>query len=309
MRNFTGYQKFFDVKGVTSTSANYLSNMAKEIINTYDVLKNISFKNLGVKAMGDSAYQQVEFGISQKDFDNLENTLMVKAKLSALISWFREAIKAREEQLEKIDDMTFSEWMQDVKGITDLNLGIVIPTYERKRGLTKEEYIEQNFSVKELNEYFFLQSVCATMGKFVHPQGNYAVAKDYITKYNDTTNIKETNSANLLYNIQSSIELNEIEKKFFVLQDIHRSYQKRLNEIQFKVETATRQYNDAIVAEEKKHKAEEAKLLAKIEEGLAEYRKEFHDWKVEELNRLRSLKIVIPNELQDAYEIVSNYGK
>lgn len=49
MKNFHDYKKFFDVKGVTSTSANYLSNIAKEIIKSYVIFEKISFETTTVR--------------------------------------------------------------------------------------------------------------------------------------------------------------------------------------------------------------------------------------------------------------------
>lgn len=314
MRNFHDYTKFFDTKGLTSTSANYISNIAKEIIKTINVVDKLSFANVSVSDLNNLGSEKfcIERGISQEDFDNLEKNIEIKAKLNSLIAWFREAIKARESQITKIENYDFNNWLEDEKNITpDSNFGKVMPKLPENgwSWITEEEYIEQNFSVKEMTKYFYLQSICSTLGKFIHPDGIYANAKEDIKKRENTSYIKETASSNILYTVNSSIPMEEIESKFFTLQDKQREWQKLYNEIKFNVEKAVQKYNDEQDAKKENYRSEVKKVEAEIAAIRSEYRKEFNAWKVEELNRLRSLKIVIPNDLVDIYQYVSAYGK
>ena len=312
MRNFQDYTKFFDTKGLTSTSANYISNMAKELVKTINIFDGISFENILAEDFSKTgASRQIQSGITPEEFADLEKNLEIKAKLNSLISWFREAIKARESQLEQTERYSFTEWMQEVKGIDDLNFGEVIPEYDSKKFhlISEAEYIEQNFSVKEMNRYFYLQNMCSTLGKFVHPNGVYARAKEEIAKKDKTSYIKETHSSNILYTVTSSIPIQEIDEKFFQLQDKQREYQKQFNEMKFAVEKAVTKYNDERKAEEQTLSAEIAEINARISAKSAQYKKEFFQWKVDELNRLRSLKIIIPDDLRQIYEYVSSYGK
>ena len=175
--------------------------------------------------------------------------------------------------------------------------------------ISEAEYIEQNFSVKEMNRYFYLQNMCSTLGKFVHPNGVYARAKEEIAKRDKTSYIKETHSSNILYTVTSSVPIQEIDEKFFQLQDKQREYQKQFNEMKFAVEKAVTKYNDERKAEEQTLSTEIAEINARISAKSAQYKKEFFQWKVDELNRLRSLKIIIPNDLKEIYEYVSSYGK
>jgi len=313
MRNFQDYTKFFDTKGLTSTSANYISNMAKELVKTLNIFDKISFENVFIEDFSGNKgnNRQIQTGISKDEFDGLEKNLETKAKLNSLISWFREAIKARENQMKAIEKYTYKNWMADVKGIEDLNFGEVLPGYDSKnfKRITEEEYIEQNFSVKEMNRYFYLQNMCSTLGKFVHPNGVYATAKEEISKKDKTSYIKETQSSNILYTVTASIPMEEIENKFFYLQDKQREYQKQFNEMKFAVEKAVTKYNDEMEAAEHVFETEYNEIQTRIAAKTSQYKKEFFQWKVDEMNRLRSLKIIIPNELTDIYEYVNSYGK
>jgi hypothetical protein len=313
MRNFQEYTKFFGTKGLTSTSANYISNIAKEIIKTINVVDKLSFANVSVADFSNNSQEKffIEKGISEEDFNNLEKNIEIKAKLNALISWFREAIKAREAQIESMERYDFQEWLENEKNITDVYFGKVMPVLpeEGYPHITIEEYIEQNFSVKEMTKYFYLQSICSTLGKFIHPDGVYANAKEDIKKRENTSYIKETTSSNILYSVSSSIPMEEIEAKFFALQDKQREWQKLYNEIKFNVEKAVQKYNDEQNAKKENYRSEVRKVEAEVAVIRGEYQKEFRAWKVDELNRLRSLKIIIPNDLNDIYQYVSAYGK
>ncbi len=313
MKNFHDYKKFFDVKGVTSTSANYLSNIAKEIIKSYVIFEKISFETTTVRDFHaeDGKVFLVGQGISEQEFNDLNQLLENKAKLNSLIAWFREAIKAREFQMEEIESMSFESWMKDMKNIDDLNFGYEIPEYKAEdyEHITKEEYIENNFSVKEMNRYFYLQSMSSSLGKFIHPNGAYAAAKEIIEKSKGTSYVKETPSANMLYSISSSVSIEKIQAKFFELQDKQREYQKQLNEILFSVEKAVNKYNDDQDAKLHQFNLDKQDIQGKIRAEELKYKKEFSQWKVDELNRLRSLKIIIPNDLMDIYQFVTSYGK
>lgn len=311
MKNFTEYTKFFGEKGVTSTSANYLSNIAKEISNTYDVLNKISFADVYVQDLGssNSEYYRVNQGVTKEAFNSLEDSLEKKAKLNNLIAWFREAIRAKDRMLKAMDNYSFEAYLEEQKGITDYEFGFELPHYPEAKEITKEEYIQKNFSIKEMNEYFYLQSMCSTLGKFVHPDGKYADAKKYISEKNNSSYIEQTSSANLLYTVKSSLPIEDIDAKFFHLQHLQREYQKRLNEILFKVDIAVSKYNDDIVAEQKKIRSERESINAKIAETRAMYKKEYFDWISAERNKLRNLKIVIPKELESIFQFVNQYGK
>ena len=312
MKNLLMYKKFFGDNGVTSTSANYISNIAKEIINTYHDINRISFENVDVEDMSSGKTCRIREGMTVDKFATLDEILMNKAKLNALISWLREAIKAREAQLEEVEDYTMDEWLAEYKGMTDDTFGIEMPAAKSMNEfdhITKDQYITDNFSVKELNEYFFLQNVCAVLGKFVHPEGDFSNAKKTIEKNDGTSTFKETHSANLIHKTSASVPIEEINAKFFSLQDKQREYQKRLNTIQFKIETEVRKYNDQMDANHAKLLSEQKEATARRVAKRHEYNIEFQDWKTEELNKIRSQKIVIPNELTDIYNFVNQYGK
>jgi hypothetical protein len=113
----------------------------------------------------------------------------------------------------------------------------------------------------------------------------------------------------MLYSISSSVSIEKIQAKFFELQDKQREYQKQLNEILFSVEKAVNKYNDDQDAKLHQFNLDKQDIQGKIRAEELKYKKEFSQWKVDELNRLRSLKIIIPNDLMDIYQFVTSYGK
>lgn len=310
-KNYKNYQGFFGTNGLTSTSANYVMTKAKEITRLLGNLDNLNFCNVFVEDLNSTDNRViVEEGINEEAFKALTDQVKMKAKLNALISWLAEAIKGREYQLSEIDDMSYQDWLRDVKGITDLTYGIpdvegdMMPHY-----INDIEYIEQNFNVKELNEYLFLENMCAAMGKFVHPYGAYAKAKERAEKENGKHYLKETRASNLIYTTEVSVPLDDIAETFFKIQDEHREYQKRFNEIRFRVEKAVQQHNDEEKSRIKQLDLDRKDRITKMSAIRAKHEKEMNEWKIAKRNELRSAKIIIPNDLRDAYEYVSNYAK
>jgi len=160
-----------------------------------------------------------------------------------------------------------------------------------------------------VNEYLYLNAICSVLGKMIHPGGEYANAKDEAFKKNDETSVNDYSSEVIVYKYEASIPLEKIEGKFFELQTKEREYQKRLNKIKFEIENGVHAENEKRKTEYLKWEEEKKKVKAENAAALAGINAKFWDWKKSKLNEIRSMKIVIPNDLEDIYQLVNNYGK
>lgn len=104
-----------DYKGkcLTSSSANFIANMAKEwSAAEQDKLNRISFLNADICLIGGQK-SPVQIGMSESDFDHLSDMAAKLVQAHGLQAWLREAIKAKEVELERIDRLTKSQMLNE----------------------------------------------------------------------------------------------------------------------------------------------------------------------------------------------------
>ena len=141
-----------------------------------------------------------------------------------------------------------------------------------------------------------LQTKCAVIGKFIHPDGALSEArKAYMARLSTPKAVKENGKDTLVYTYYPNVEGEEVESLFFALQAEHRSAQAELNGMMHEIEKT--------IAADKEEKSR--RWSAALEQWKADV-----DLKREELSRDRNrkrkeveaLKIVIPDNLRPIYE-------
>lgn len=111
---------FFGERGLTSTSANHVANLAKEFISSNEnYLNSISFINCKVGLIGSDKDQTYSLGV--QNLNDIEVILADIAKCKALIAWLREAIKAKNALISDINNLNISSYCQ-LKGLLILNV-------------------------------------------------------------------------------------------------------------------------------------------------------------------------------------------
>lgn len=273
---------FFAENGLTTTSANHIANIAKE---KYQVLMKsltgLEFYDSKVVSLMGSSEAFLSEGIT--DLSNIKKTLLDIAKLKSLIAWLREAIKAKEALRKEALSSTY-------------NLVKPIPPLEEDP-ITEEDVIG-SWSIKKRNRYYYLDSVCATIGTYIHPGQPFAIARDNFTeKLSKPRKTSGSGRDMVIYTYTPSVSQEEVESTFMDLQETYRNYQSELNSMKYEIEEAVKAskidcmnknslaYN-AYSTEQQKYTNELALLREK------------------EAVRISHLKIVIPDALQDIYNQV-----
>ena len=108
---------FFGEKGLTQTSANHLANIAKETVESNrQALDSVGFVNVNISLLSGGNSRTVKTGRNEAYLDNVPTLLQEVANMNAFCAWIREAIKAREEELEIINRYTWDVYATDVAG-------------------------------------------------------------------------------------------------------------------------------------------------------------------------------------------------
>lgn len=288
---------FFSDKGLTITSVNHLANLAKESVRQVEQeLKSYSFVNESIKLLvNPSSVTKTKIGITS--VDDVSTKLEAIGKMNSFIAWAREAIKEKENQTEIFKNKMFTSWYAE-----NYKEDIDRATYFNPDVDYKSEIINQ-MTVKELNEMYSLEANVAVIGKFIHPNGVYSNAReDLLTKLNNPVIPYVNGSETIIKEYTPSIELKDVDETFFKLQSEHRTLNARLNQIKYNID------QKALELERIARSKYESELTA-YHQRINERQVEFEEYKTLELERIKKLKVVVPESLQEIVDYLKRLGE
>jgi hypothetical protein len=277
-------QQFFGPNGLTSTSANHIANLAKEAYEKLEAkLNTTSFIKETIQIIGSTAETTVK--LSQAGLITLApNVLKEICEYKSLIAWLREAIKEKENLFKANKLWVSDEYTEHMKNR---------PQCEDY--LTEQDVIE-SWTVAEQEDYLSLETVCAVVGKYIHPNGPLSKAKTELScRINRPVSTECSGRDTIIRKYYPEATEEQVNALFFSLQKSHREYQARLNGIKHKIDMTIREdiqkkdeaFKKAL--QEYNNKAEELIVADKLA------REEKH-------KEIEALKIVIPNDLKAVYD-------
>jgi regulator of replication initiation timing len=281
---------FFGESGLTSTSANHIANLAKELYSTAEVaLDNMCFYTTTVQLIGSAEKSMLREGMHS--VKEIPETMKIVAELKSLIAWLREAIKAKERLIKEAQNGDY-EWY-----------GMSIPERpEREEYMTKDDYIA-TLSIKERNRYYYLEAFCATIGEYIHPNGKFAQERESLKKIlSEPNSVSGSGRDTLLYSKKPSLDVQEIEDTFMSLQNTYRSYQAELNSIKYQIEDAVNRDTARKNIDYEEKMSDYRNIMLSLSSQLATKQKEAVD-------AASNLKIIIPDSLKSIYGKVASLGK
>ena len=285
---------FFGAEGLTNTSANFIANKAKEM---YENSNNVffDFVTSEVSVIGMDRKVVSHKGMTEDEFNKSIDEVANVGKLKSLIAWLREAIKARQTMVDAVKNIDAEDYAEE--------LGIELPERaQMQRTITEDEVIAE-MSVAERCRYYYLEAQCANLGKLIHPSGDFSNSIKQ-AKQSLRTGLSTSGEGRdmTITEYTASLNMDMVDQKFMEMQELHRSLQAELNGIKHKIESALEEHNTKVRIAN--HKAsEEFSLSMKIVTNKVD---EVRD---KELQRIRGLKIIIPDSLKETYELVAVVGK
>lgn len=273
---------FFAENGLTTTSANHIANIAKE---KYQVLMKkltgLEFYDSKVVSLMGSSEAFLSEGIT--DLSNIKKDLLDIAKLKSLIAWLREAIKAKEVLRKEALSSTYN---------------LVKPILPLEEDPITEEDVIGSWSIKKRNRYYYLDSVCATIGTYIHPGQPFAIARDNFTeKLSKPRKTSGSGRDMVIYTYTPSVSQEEVESTFMDLQETYRNYQSELNSLKYEIE-------EAVKASKIDCMNKNSLAYTAYSTEQQKYTNELALLREKEAARISHLKIVIPDALQDIYNQV-----
>lgn len=271
--------------GITSTSANFLANLAKEILKDAESqLSNICFLNKTAELInGDK--KQIASGWT--DPSQIEALIQKIGAMHSFIAWIREAIKAKDNLLSQIDRYDVSDYAEDNN--------LEIPSRPDQKFVSEATIINE-MNIKERQRYFMLEAYAAAYGRYIHPDGSVAQARqDMYDRLNNPTKLAGNGRDLIIYGYTPSADKEDVETTYLSLQSQHREYEKQLNAIKFKVKEEVNRRNTEYLVEYRK-------ALAEYNHEIELLRNAWSEQLIALKEQVSKMKIVIPNSLQSTYE-------
>jgi len=280
---------FYGADGLTSTSANFIANKAKEMYETLEKdIRSVSFLHKDYKVIDKEPFR-VTANSDEKVFITIKDNLKKIGKLKGLIAWLREAIKLKDETKEFILHYTLQEYVKDV-------LGEEYPSTPFMNVPTDID-LEKEFSFETLQRTLELQAQAACVGQYIHPKGSIATARKEFFDLRNKTVVKGEGTETTFISYVEAISGDTLEKNYLELQELQRKYQAELNGINHEIDlkkqeakkNATLKYKDELIEFNKK---------------ISEYQVSYKEWISQMSKEFSELKIVIPEGLKEIYGIV-----
>ena len=290
---------FFGEPGITSTSANHIANIAKEYVQDLQNANDaISFLGCRVSLMTSPQDEKtISYGVKMEELERIPDSLQKITEANSLIAWLREAIKAKEAEMSDVANMTFEDYTKSE------NIDAPVRPKREDYQFVGLDDILATLSIKEREEYYALETKCAVIGKFIHPDGSYSQARKELQQkiVQPLTVLGEGQNA-MVYEYTPSIEQKNVEDLFFSLQNEHRNTQASFNAIKYKIQQRVDELN------QKANNCFSADL-AKYNYECHKLNIDFNAYKEKKTVELSKLKIIIPNALERVFDIMNKTGK
>lgn len=286
---------FFGEKGLTSTSAQHIKDMAGHMNeNLKEQLNGIRFVTEEIKLLGSQDKEVLAKGWDVAQLEQVESILDTIAQTQSLQAWLGEAIQIKNLLSQGIKNYTFKTWMIDN--------GLELPETKAIQVLTEAEWLN-SLDIKTRNRYLTLQTICAVYGQFIHPKMPMDKAKKYLqTRLNEPVEVTGSGRDSLVYYFTPSVEQSKVDEVYYQLQAKHRAAQAEFNKLKHEYEVALDEYRQKQIDANEEIKAQSNALMEKY---LNQYQKEHLEMTV----KIRGLKIQIPDHLKGIYETVNKLGK
>lgn len=286
-------------EGITSTQGSFLCNIAKELQQAaINRLNSVKFFDTTISVIGSNEKQLMSAGNTSLDF--IEEDLQLVASLNAFCAWVREAIKEKEEQQSDVRKLTFDEWAE--------RLFIELPTspkHPSKPFTITEQSILDSWNIDKRNKYLELEAFASTIGKYIHPNGEYSCARERAHNAINKPISKEGSGRDtVLYHTTPSISIENVDNLYMFLQSKHREYEKQLNMMKAEIkESVTKltvennqHYENLLEIYRKEYSDYNSKLL--------ELRSQYNTWITKTLENISKYKIAIPNNLKETFNLL-----
>lgn len=289
---FSKYKVFFAEKGITSTSANHVSNKGKELLKSEQaVLDNINFVNTTASLLSGGESRTITKGMNADSFESMHKTIAKIANLNAMSAWIHEAIKAKTEILEYVQSLSIDKWAKDQN--------IELPNAPIKEFPIVESDVIGTWDVAKRNKYYVYESYCSLVGKFIHPKGAFYEAKAQMNNAAQNPNKVEGSGRDaIIYSYEPSMPISDINVEYNWLSTELRHKEAEFNKMKQEIID--------VITEDKLAKAQKFNdAHVKYIDTMESIRNKFDMWKTKAVKEVSALKIYLPQGPKQTYDEIN----
>lgn len=291
-KKFSKYKVFFAEKGITSTSANHVSNKGKELLKSEQaILENINFVNTTASLLSGGESRTITKGMSADSFESMHKTIAKIANLNAMSAWIHEAIKAKTEILEYVQSLSIDNWAKEQN--------IELPNAACKEFPITESDVIGTWDVAKRNKYYVYESYCSLVGKFIHPKGAFYEAKAQMNNAVQNPNKVEGSGRDaIIYSYEPSMPISDVNVEYNWLSTELRHKEAEFNKMKQEIVDA--------ITEDKLAKAQKFNdAYAKYIDTMESIRNKFDMWKTKAVKEVSALKIYLPQGPKQTYDEIN----
>lgn len=291
-KKFSKYKVFFAEKGITSTSANHVSNKGKELLKSEQaILDNINFVNTTASLLSGGESRTITKGMKADSFESMHKTIAKIANLNAMSAWIHEAIKAKTEILEYVQSLSIDKWAKEQN--------IELPNAPGKEFPITESDVIGTWDVAKRNKYYVYESYCSLVGKFIHPKGAFYEAKAQMNNAVQNPNKVEGSGRDaIIYSYEPSMPISDVNVEYNWLSTELRHKEAEFNKMKQEIVDA--------ITEDKLAKAQKFNdAYAKYIDTMESIRNKFDMWKTKTVKEVSALKIYLPQGPKQTYDEIN----
>lgn len=291
-KKFSKYKVFFAEKGITSTSANHVSNKGKELLKSEQaILDNINFVNTTASLLSGGESRTITKGMSADSFESMHKTIAKIANLNAMSAWIHEAIKAKTEILEYVQSLSIDNWAKEQN--------IELPNAACKEFPITESDVIGTWDVAKRNKYYVYESYCSLVGKFIHPKGAFYEAKAQMNNAVQNPNKVEGSGRDaIIYSYEPSMPISDVNVEYNWLSTELRHKEAEFNKMKQEIVD--------VITEDKLAKAQKFNdAYAKYIDTMESIRNKFDMWKTKTVKEVSALKIYLPQGPKQTYDEIN----
>lgn len=296
---------FTEGVGITSTSANHISQMATTKANDLkDKLRAIRVYSKSISVIG----SQQETEIARPYVEPLHEIKSIIKEIGdylSLTAWLREAIKERETALNEINKVTVEQYATAYN--KQLPPQPMVPEEVKINFNDLDTILGAGMTIKEYNRGIELNSRLALLGELIHSNGILTTQKKKLAEINiNPTTIHDSGRDTIITTYTTDPLVNEfLESTYNDLQDDYRKLQAEKNGIDSKFSALAVQYQTKQLNEYKAKLTQYEQAVKERSIVLSQITNDMREWKQKECERISSLKIIIPTALRDVYNKVA----
>lgn len=279
--------------GLTSTSANYIANLAQEVVQQEKTrLESVSF--LSSRIITSVCPEGMEYEVANCDLDNIADTIRKVARMNALCAWLREGIKAKEALLDKVNNLTLHEWLKEQ--------GKEEPKAPELKLKTEEDILNE-LTLGDRFTYLKTEALASTFGKLIHKDMPISEArKRLLDKQVHPVERFDSGRDLTLVRFTPAVSAEDVDKLFLKLQNEQREWEKELNGLKAKVQHSL---NAQVSDQQQAH----SKALREYNTQMSVLNAEFSAYKAQQREEIGKLKVVLPDSLKEVYDYLNGLGK